>query len=142
MVKALKAMRIPLANKDGWDVHELSKVIERLHSIREILDFNQFVLEIYPQMLEMEASGLSYADIADKLNDSKVLLPERVQWELEQDKAAGHAVTLGAWDATNIEVTLRIAKRRKDDIESYIRPETLARSEALFKQFIGDDTVE
>lgn len=142
MVKALKAMRIALANQTEWDVHELNKVIERLHSIREILDFNQFVLETYPQMLQMEQSGLSYSDIADTLNKSKVALPERVQWELQQDKAAGHPVTLDAWNATNIEVTLRIAKRRKDDIESYIRPETLARSEALFKQFIGDETVE
>jgi hypothetical protein len=142
MVKALKAMRIPLANKEGWDTHELNKVVERLHSIREILDFNQFVLETYPQMLEMEHSGLSYADIADKLNHNKIALPERVQWELEQDRSAGHTVKLDAWDAANIEITLRIAKRRKDDIESYIRPETLARSEALFKQFIGDETVE
>jgi len=142
MVKALKAMRVPVPNKEGWDIHELNKVIERLHSIREILDFNQFVLETYPQMIEMEDQGLSYGDIADKLNQSKVPLPERVQWELAQDKATGHQVTLDAWDAANIEVTLRIAKRRKDDIESYIRPETLARSEALFKQFIGDETGE
>jgi hypothetical protein len=142
MVKALKAMRVPSSNKEDWDVHELNKVIERLHSIREILDFNQFVLEIYPQILEMQASGLSYADIADKLNNNKVPMPDRVRWELEQDKAAGHAVKLDGWDAANTEVTLRIAKRRKDDIESYIRPETLARSEALFKQFIGDDAVE
>lgn len=142
MVKALKAMRILPSNKEGWDLHELNKVIERLHTIREILDFNQFVLETYPQMMQSEASGLSYADIADKLNQGKVPLPERVLWELEQDKAAGHNVTNDAWDAANVEVTLRIAKRRKDDIESYIRPETLARSEALFKQFIGDEPVE
>lgn len=142
MVKALKAMRIPNANKEGWDVQELNKVIERLHSIREILEFNHFVLETYPQMLEMSKSGLSCAQIADKLNSSKVSLPERVVWELEQDQAAGHQVMLEAWNADNVEVTLRIAKRRKDDIESYIRPETLARSEALFKQFTGDETVE
>jgi hypothetical protein len=139
MVKTLKAMR---PNKEEWDEQLLNKVLERLHSIREILDFNQFVLETYPQILQMEQSGLSYASIADKLNQSKVLLPERVQWELNQDKAAGHTVMLDAWNPTNLEVTLRIAKRRKDDIESFIRPETLARSEALFKQFIGEETVE
>jgi len=139
MVKTLKAMRV---SKEEWDEQALNKVLERLHSIREILDFNHFVLETYPQMIQMEHSGLSYANIADKLNQSKVPLPERVQWELNQDKAAGHAVILDAWNPANIEVTLRIAKRRKDDIESFIRPETLARSEALFKQFIGDETVE
>lgn len=142
MIKALKAMGSPAPSKEGWDVHELNKVIDRLHTIREILDFNQFVLEIYPQMLEMEQSGLSSDDIADKLNEGKIPLTERVQWELQQDKAAGQDVALDAWNANNIEVAMRIAKRRKDDIESYIRPETLARSEALFKQFIGEETVE
>lgn len=139
MVKTLKAMR---PGKENWDEQLLNKVIERLDSIREILDFNQFVLETYARILELQESGLSYSDIADKLNESKVPLPHRVQWELNQDKAAGHAVTLESWNLANLEVACRIAKRRRDDIESFIRPETLARSEALFKQFIGDENVE
>jgi DNA-binding phage protein len=139
MVKGLKAMRISLPNKETWDVHELNKVIDRLHAIRELLEFNQFVLEKGTELFQIQAAGLSYSEIADKLNKDQLPLPERVQWELEQDKAAGHAVTLDAWTPANVELTLRIAKRRKDDIESYIRPETLSRSEALFREFIGDD---
>lgn len=142
MLKTLKAMQVPSPNKEGWDEHELNKVIERLHIIREILDFNQFVLEIYPKVVEMADSGLSYNDIADKLNTSNVSLPERVVWELQQEQATGHEVNLNNWDAVNTETAMRIAKRRKEDIESYIRPETLSRSEALFKQFIGEEITE
>lgn len=142
MLKTLKAMQVPSPNKEGWDEHELNKVIERLHIIREILDFNQFVLEIYPKVVEMADSGLSYNDIADKLNKSNVSLPERVVWELQQEQATGQDVNLSHWDATNTDTAMRIAKRRKEDIESYIRPETLSRSEALFKQFIGEEITE
>jgi len=142
MLKALKAMQVPAPAKDGWDEHELNKVIERLHIIREILDFNQFVLEVYPDLLEMTDTGLSYADIADKLNKNTIVMPERVIWELQQEKATGHEINLNDWDAANVESAMRIAKRRKEDIESYIRPETLSRSEALFKQFVGEETTE
>jgi hypothetical protein len=142
MAKGLKAMGIKPPNKDGWDERNLNKVIERLHTIRDLLAFNQFVLENYPVMLDYENAGLSYAEIADKLNTQGLAMPERIVWELEQDQAAGHEVNFGTWDAYSVEVTMRVAKRRKDDIESYIRPETLARSESLFKQFIGEGPME
>lgn len=142
MAKGLKAMQIKPPNKDGWDERNLNKVIERLHTIRDILAFNQFVLENYPNMLEYQDSGLTPAQMAEKLNTDSVAIPERVRWELDQDQAAGHEVSFDRWDAGNVEVALRTAKRRKDDIESYIRPETLARSESLFKQFIGEEPME
>ncbi len=142
MAKGLKAMQVRPPSKDGWDLHNLDKVIERLHTIRDILAFNQFVLEYYPRMLDYQNAGLPFSKIAEKLNSERIPVPERVRWELAQDQTAGHTVTLDRWDADNVDVALRTAKRRKEDIESYIRPETLARSEALFKQFIGEEPME
>ncbi len=142
MAKGLKAMNIKPPNKDGWDERNLHKVIERLHTIRDTLAFNQFVLENYPRMLEYENSGLSFAEIADKLSAEGLAIPERVHWELEQDQAAGNEVNFERWDAYNVEATMRVAKRRKEDIESYIHPGTLSRSESLFKQFIGEEPAE
>lgn len=142
MIKALKAMGLRSPNREEWEPHTLSKVIERLHQIREILDFNEFVLELYPVMLQYESSNMSHDAIAKELSKKNIKVPERVLWELKQDQAAGHLVALDHWDAQNVDLTMRIAKRRKDDIESFIRPETLARSEALFKQFVGDHPTE
>lgn len=142
MLKALRAMGLRSPTREDWDAHTLGKVIERLHQIREILDFNQFVLEIYPTMLQYEESKMSHDGIARELSKKNIKVPERVLWELRQDQAAGHLVALDHWDAQNVDLTLRIAKRRKDDIESFIRPETLMRSEVLFKQFVGEQPAE
>lgn len=138
MLKTLKAMRLPTPDGNPWDAHTLNKVIDRLHTIREILEFNQFVLEIYPVMLQYRQDNLSDGAIAAQLNEDKVPLPERVVWELRQDEASGQSVILDRWTAENVELTMRVAQRRKQDIESYIRPDTLARSEALFKTFTGE----
>lgn len=140
MVKALRLMQIRTVSREEWDEHGLYKVLERLETIREILEFNQFVLDMYPEMLHMQTQGRTLKEIAQQLTMTHVALPGRLIWELQQDKAAGNAVALDYWDAANVGHVMRLAQRRKEDIENYIHPDTLARAEALFKEFLNEVT--
>jgi hypothetical protein len=138
MVKALRLMQVRTISREEWDEHALSKVIERLDTIREVLEFNQFVLDVYPEILRLQTQGRSMKDIAQEFTITHVKMPKRLIWELEQDKAAGNSVATDYWDAHNVALALRLAQRRKEDIENYIHPDTLARAEALFKEFLSE----
>ena len=138
MVKALRLMQVRTISREEWDEHALSKVIERLETIREVLEFNQFVLDVYPEILRLQTQGRSMKDIAQEFTITHVNMPKRLIWELEQDKAAGNTVATDYWDAQNVALALRLAQRRKEDIENYIHPDTLARAEALFKEFMSE----
>ncbi len=139
MVKALKLMQVrTISREQEWDEYALHKVVERLDNIREILDFNQFVLEQYPEMLRLHTQGHTLKEMAQQLTMMRVPLPQRLVWELEQDKVAGNAMATDYWDAANVNVVMRLAQRRKEDIENYIHPDTLARAEALFREFLEE----
>ena len=138
MVKALRLMQVRTISHEEWDEHALSKVMERLDTIREVLEFNQFVLDVYPEMLRLQTQGRSMKDVAQEFTITHVKMPKRLIWELEQDRAAGNTVATDYWDAHNVSLALRLAQRRKEDIENYIHPDTLARAEALFKEFLSE----
>ncbi|MFI4957381.1 MAG: recombinase family protein [Gammaproteobacteria bacterium] len=138
MVKALRLMQVRTISREEWDEHALSKVIERLETIREVVEFNQFVLDVYPEILRLQTQGRSMKDIAQEFTMTHVTMPKRLIWELEQDKAAGNEVATDYWDPQNVALALRLAQRRKEDIENYIHPDTLARAEALFKEFLSE----
>jgi len=138
MVKALRLMQVRSLNRAEWDTHGLNKVLERLENIREILEFNQFVLDVLPDLLRQQDQGRSVREIAEELNHMHKPLPRRLIWELEQDRAAGSAVTLDAWDGANVAMVMRLGQRRSEDIENFIHPDTLARAQSLFQAFLQE----
>jgi flagellar motor switch protein FliG len=143
IAKALTAMRAKSPGRKPWDDYLVGKVKERLQTIREIADFNEFVVLVYPHVLEYLESGLSDEDIAKLLNQDGVQIPERVIWELEhENEDEVTEIDRAEWEAHDVEVARRIAERRKADISHYVHPHTLQRSEVLFKEFTGVDIAE
>lgn len=138
MVKALRLMQVRTVTREEWDEHALHKVMERLETIREVLEFNQFVLDTYPDMLRLQTHGRTMKEVAQEFTMTHVKMPKRLLWELEQEKAAGNTVAMDYWDPHNVALAMRLAQRRKEDIENYIHPDTLARAEALFKEFLAE----
>src|SRR5205823_881188 len=74
-VKALNAMNARTPNRSKWDQALVEKIRERLAMIKDIMAFNQFVMNVYPQLMDYQASGLSDHEIADKLNGEGVRVP-------------------------------------------------------------------
>ncbi len=141
--KALTAMRAKSPGRKPWDDYLVDKVKERLATIREIAGFNEFVVLVYPHMQKFQESGLSDEEIASRLNQEGVEIPERVIWELEHENEEELAtIERKNWEAHDVEVARRIAERRKADISHFVHPHTLQRSETLFKEFTGVDIAE
>jgi len=143
IAKALTAMRAKSPGRKPWDDYLVDKVRERLRTIREIANFNEFVVLVFPHLQKYQESGLSDEEIATRLNQDGIEIPERVIWELEHENE--DEVTQLArkeWEAHDVEVARRIAERRKADIVHYVHPHTLQRSEVLFKEFTGVDIAE
>ena len=143
MAKALTAMRAKSPGRKPWDDYLVDKVIERLQTIREIAGFNEFVVLVYPHMQKFQESGLTDEEIANRLNQEGIEIPERVIWELEHENE-DEVTTLDRkeWEARDVEIARRIAERRKADISHYVHPHTLQRSEVLFKEFTGVDIAQ
>jgi hypothetical protein len=138
--KALTAMRAKSPGRKPWDDYLVGKIKERLQTIREIAGFNEFVVLVYPHMQKFQESGLSDEEIAKRLNQDGVQIPERVIWELEhENEEAVTTLNREQWEAHDVEIARRIAERRKADISHYVHPHTLQRSEVLFKEFTGID---
>lgn len=143
IAKGLTAMRAKSPGRKPWDDYLVEKVRERLHTIREIAGFNEFVVLVYPHMQKFQATGLSDEEIAARLNQEGVEIPERVIWELEhENEEEVSTMDRKEWEAHDVEVARRIAERRKADISHYVHPHTLQRSEVLFKEFTGVDIAE
>lgn len=143
IAKALTAMRAKSPGRKPWDDYLVDKVRERLHTIREIAGFNEFVVLVYPHVQKFQESGLSDEEIAKRLNQEGVEIPERVIWELEhENEEEVKTLDRKEWEAHDVGVARRIAERRKADISQFVHPQTLQRSEVLFKEFTGVDIAE
>ncbi|MGA2655710.1 MAG: hypothetical protein ABSF18_07000 [Gammaproteobacteria bacterium] len=143
IAKHLTAIHAKSPGRKPWDDYLVDKVRERLQVIREIADFNEFVVLVYPHVQKFQASGLSDEEIAQRLNQEGIEIPERVIWELEhENEDEVKTVDRKEWEAHDVEVARRIAERRKADISQFVHPQTLQRSEVLFKEFTGVDIAE
>ena len=85
-LKVLNALSIRAPQRGGWTPEGLKEVRERLDLIEEIGNFNQFVLEIYPQISKLREQGKSDNDIAQALNAQQVPVSKRVLWEMAQEE--------------------------------------------------------
>jgi len=125
MIRALKAMNAKAPHHAEWTEHLLASLRERLEAIYEIMDFNKFLVEVFPQMLEYQHSGLSDEQIAERLNDEGVQLPERVLWEIKQNILELPADKARHWEADDVDIARNVALRRKEDIDLFVNNATL-----------------
>lgn len=143
IAKALTAMRAKSPGRKPWDDYLVDKVKERLQTIREIAKFNEFVVLVYPRIQKWQEAGSSDAEIAMRLNQDNIEIPDRVIWEIEHENEE-EVTTLNrkTWEAYDVDVARKVAERRKADISHFVHPHTLQRSEVLFKEFTGVDIAE
>ena len=103
------------------------KILE-CKSIYEIMDFNKFLVDVFPQMLEYQQSGLSDEQIAQRLNQEGVQLPERVLWEIKQDILELPADKARHWEADDVDIARNVALRRKEDIDLFVNNATIEKA--------------
>jgi hypothetical protein len=135
VAKALTAMRARSPGHEPWDESLVNKVQDRLILIRDILDFNDFVIHIYPKVQQFQIDGLSDEEMAAKLNHEGIPVPSRVVWEIEQEALAqGEAppVVGQTWQKHSVQLAKELSERRKDDMMNYIHADTLQRAKELF----------
>jgi hypothetical protein len=132
-IRTLNAMGVRSPQRGGWDFDGLRDAQERLELIKEIGNFNEFVLDIYPQVLSFGGKGLSDADIAKALNEQKVAIPDRLLWELaqteEEEEEGGSGTGAPApapvyWEAEKIALLRDLAERREHDTAQFVHPQT------------------
>jgi len=128
MVRALKAMGAKAPHHAEWSEQLLESIRERLESIYEIMDFNKFLVDVFPQMLEYQQSGLSDEQIAQRLNQEGVQLPERVLWEIKQDILELPADKARHWEADDVDIARNVALRRKEDIDLFVNNATIEKA--------------
>ena len=138
MVKSLRAMNARSLGHEVWDENMVQATQERLACIQDVINFNHFLVDIYPQMLEFEASGMSDEQIAAKFNQEGLHIPERVLWEIEQQVVELPAGKEAFWEASDVDVMRSIATRRKQDIDSFVHPSTLQKSIHIVHDDVAD----
>lgn len=134
-LKALAAMKAKTPNRKEWDRGLLGKVKERLEMILDVIDFNNFVSQVVPEIMQLQQQGLTDDAIADKLNAKGIAIPKRVQWELSQETLGDETehVDDEQWDAEGIELACVVAQRRQEDLRHLFKEQTLERSLQLVK---------
>jgi len=134
MVRALRAINAKAPNHTQWDEQALEAVHERLESIYEIMDFNKFLVDVFPHMMEYQQNGLTDEQIAERLNAEGVQLPERVLWEIKQDILELPAEKARHWEADDVDIARNVALRRKEDIDVFVNAATLEKAKDLVEQ--------
>lgn len=133
---------IPIRSPGGgpWDAHKLSLVRERLELIHDIGDFNSFIAQVYPQIIELERLGKTADDIARAFNQQGIKVPDRVLWELSQENE-GESVAQEAiddtWDAHVVQVVEHIVDRRRKDMDTFLNPKTVAAAQEILDKATG-----
>ncbi|MFI4954935.1 MAG: recombinase family protein [Gammaproteobacteria bacterium] len=136
-IRVLNALSIRSPQRGGWSLDALHEVQERLDLINEIGNFNNFVLDIYPQILKSGEQGLSDMDVAKQLNEQRVLVPERVLWEIAQEKPEGTAIENSAtamWDADKVKLARELSARREIDILQFLNMHTYEDAQKIMQQ--------
>lgn len=135
-LKVLNALGLRSPHRGGWTLEGLHEVQERLELINEIGDFNNFVLDIYPQILNAREQSLSDADIAQQLNEQSIPVPERVLWEIVQEKPEGTPKEISAqaiWNAEKVQVAAELAARREIDVLQFLNMHTYEAAQEIMQ---------
>ena len=132
-IKVLNAMGVRSPQRGGWDFDQLREVQERLELVKEIGSFNEFVLEIYPQILDLEEKGISDDDIAKGLNEKHVAIPERVLWEITQESSSEDTEndTTVFWEAEKVALARELSEKREQDILQFVHPQTYSAAKEI-----------
>lgn len=124
-IRVLNALGIRSPQRGGWTFDGYQEVKERLDLIKEIGNFNNFVLDIYPQVVKLGNKGLTDVDIAKALNEQQIAVPERVLWEIAQEQSADVEQNVNVqWDAEKIGIARELSIRRGQDIYQFVHPHT------------------
>lgn len=133
-IKVLNSLSIRAPQRGGWTLEGLEEVMERLELIQEIGDFNHFVLDIYPQILNLGEQGSSDEQVAKALNEQQVPVPERVLWEIAQEQPEGAETETSAnaiWQAERVRVARELGARREQDILQFVNPHTYEEAQKM-----------
>lgn len=136
-IKALNIMNVSAPGRGQWDENSFNKVVERISMIDEILNFNQFVLEVYPDIHQDSENNLSFSSIARKLKERKISVPKRIQWEItHQNDINENAKQEEVFDWTSdvVEIAVKAAKRRLHDIQHFMHRDTLTASQSIISE--------
>lgn len=137
-IHALTSMHVRSPGGGQWDLHKLEAVRERLELIKEIGDFNQFIIEVYPQIVELEKLGRSAEDIASAFNQKGIKVPDRVLWELSQEDEHAYE-DHGDWDAHMVEIMHHVIERRRKDMDTFLNPKTVAAAQQILNKAGSQD---
>lgn len=126
--KALNAMKVSAPGWQTWDETNVQEIIERYQLIAEILSFNRFMLDYLPELAEYQNEGLTDEQIADRMNTKGISVPERIIWELRQEELIDEDEVHHQWEAQDIEILRQVGKRRIEDMDMIVYPNTLGKA--------------
>lgn len=134
-IKTLNALSVRAPQRGGWTREGLADVRERLELIEEIGVFNDFVLNIYPHIVNWVKEGLTDADIAKSLNEQNISVPERILWEIAQEQPEGAKIESAdtGWQAERVKVARSLSARRAQDIRHFVNPHTYEVAQGMIK---------
>lgn len=137
IIQGLTAIPIRAPGGGVWDSTKLVQVRERIELIKEIGDFNRFIVEVYPQMVELEQLGRSAQDVANAFNQKGIKVPDRVLWELSQeedDDDGTQHVEQQEWNAHAVEVMEHIIDRRRKDMDTFLNTTTIVAAHQVLEK--------
>jgi hypothetical protein len=134
------AKNVPPLSKDGWNLEDVKTILERIDCIKEIMEFNEFVLETFPTLEEWIEEGSTNTQIADKLNHQNRTIPERVIWERAQAEER-EVDPKSKWDDTFVGMATALAERRRQFMAELRNNTFDAAYELLTEKMQQDETV-
>lgn len=117
IIDALNDAHFNAPTKGAWRQEDLTLLNERIEVLEDIMEFNEFVLDVLPEIENYYSQNKSNEQIAKLFNEQNLPIPKRVVWEREY---ADH-ITLAkepTWDARFVELAETLALKRKDVIEA------------------------
>lgn len=116
ILKALNHVELNAPSKGAWSQEDLHTLNERINILEEIIEFNEFVLDILPEIEQYYAENKSNEQIAKLFNEQKLIIPKRVIWEREYADHLSLAKK-PAWDPRFVELAEALAVKRKEIID-------------------------
>ena len=72
IVDALNQSAVKPYNQEQWDLRLLAAIQKRIKIIGQIIEFHQIMQEVAPLLEAYKQQGLSYLEMADKLNEKGI----------------------------------------------------------------------
>ena len=79
MANALNTKAIAPLKQPAWDEAQVKKLQDRIQQIQDIMNINQFVLNLLPLLRKYRSRGLSTADILMEFQESGIPIKESVE---------------------------------------------------------------